>query len=305
MALLPLSAHMTWRLNSGRSLLVVAMTLVVAVSVPAASQVVMLNTDHSGGMLHATGARPSFEVASIRLSAPNAWSSCCAIRRDGIEIRGYPIKDVIEFAYAVPDEQEFSGGPSWIRTERFDITAKVSEAEAVALSKLSDRDLHVQMRLMLQSLLEERLQLKVSFAMKDLPLFALVVAKGGFKCMRVAAYVAPNDAAGPPPPPPPPPANAPPPADASPGYERPMHWDFHRLPFSLLVGEISHQPELGGRVLVDKTGLNGAFDCKLSWAGEGPSFLTALQEQLGLKLEPAKGPVETVVVEHVEQPSAN
>jgi bla regulator protein blaR1 len=304
MALLPLSAWVTWRLNWGRSpLLFVAMAMVV-VPVLAASQTVMLNTDHAGRMLHATAARPSFEVASIRPSVPNEQGSCCTVRRDGIEIRGYPIKDVIEFAYAVPDEQEFSGGPSWIRTERFDITAKVGDAEALAQSALSSADLRVQMRLMLQSLLEERLHLKVSFAMKELPLFVLVVAKGGFKCTSAVPIAVPSDGAtGPPPPPPPPPPALS--ADAPPGYERPMHWDFRRLPFSLLVGEISYQPEVGGRVVVDKTGLNGAFDCKLSWAGEGPSFLTALQEQLGLKLEPAKGPVETLVVEQVELPSEN
>jgi uncharacterized protein (TIGR03435 family) len=63
-------------------------------------------------------------------------------------------------------------------------------------------------------------------------------------------------------------------------------------------------------MVVDKTGLNGVFDCELSWAHEGtdapaPSFFTAIQEQMGLKLQPEKGPVETIVVDHIEQPSPN
>ncbi len=299
--------------------------MVIVVPVSAASQIVTPNAgiaapqskDH-GGMLHATAARPSFEVASIRQRTPNAECTISGIpmmQPDGIEIRCLSIKDVIEFAYAVPNEKEFSGGPSWIRTEMFDITAKPDQAEALVLSKLSDTDLHIQMRLMVQSLLEERLHLKVSFAMKDLPLFALVVAKGGFKCTN-AAPDAPRASMGhprygvvgplPPPPPPPPPGYVPP----APGREQAMRWVPHGWPFSLIVASITRQPELGGRMVVDKTGLDGIYDCDLSWAPEdtdvpGPSFFTAIQEQMGLKLQPEEGPVETIVIDHIEQPSAN
>ena len=70
---------------------------------------------------------------------------------------------------------------------------------------------------------------------------------------------------------------------------------------------LGHEPELGGRTVIDKTGLAGTYDCEATWSraeGSGPSFFTAIQEQMGLKLEPAKGLVETVVVEHVERPSS-
>ena len=117
-----------------------------------------MNADHHGGMLHATGPRPSFEVASIR-PAPNP-SFGISIHPDSIELRGFSIKDAIEFAYAVPDEKEFSGGPNWMQTETFDITAKPSEADVAVLSKLSYADLSTQMRLMLQSLLEERFRFR-------------------------------------------------------------------------------------------------------------------------------------------------
>lgn len=291
--------------------------MLIAVPMPAASQAVMLNADRYGGMLHATAARPSFEVASIRQSAPNAECRNVGIPRiqpDGIDIRCLSIKDIIEFAYAVPNEKEFSGGPDWIRTDNFDITAKPSEEEVLMLRKLSPTDLKVEMRLMVQSLLEERFRLNVSFAAKDLPFFGLVVAKGGFKCKAVA----PDAAAGPvallpPPPPPPPPPPIGPPA---PGHQpevwrqQPIHQAMHRWPFSQIVGWMTGVPELGGRIVVDKTGLNGAFDCDLSWAHEGtnapgPSFFTAIQEQMGLKLQPENGPVETIVIAHIEHPSEN
>jgi uncharacterized protein (TIGR03435 family) len=309
---------MTWRLNSSRWILLVAAITMVAPQT-AASQTVELNADHSGGILHATGARPSFEVATIRPSAPNAELRLRGITMlpDRFAARGSSIEDVIEFAYAVPSDSAFSGGPGWIRTEMFDITAKPDQAEALVLSKLSDTDLHIQMRLMVQSLLEERLHLKVSFTTKDLPLFALVVAKGGFKCTnaapdaQVASMARARDGAlAPPPPPPPPPGYVPPAAGHEPWREQTMHWVPHGWPYSMIVATISRQPELGGRMVVDKTGLDGIYDCDLQWAHEGadvpgPSFFTALQEQMGLELQPEKEPVETLVVDSIDRPSEN
>ncbi|HEV2646252.1 MAG TPA: TIGR03435 family protein [Acidobacteriaceae bacterium] len=72
----------------------------------------------------------------------------------------------------------------------------------------------------------------------------------------------------------------------------------------------ARQPELGGRIVEDKTGLNGIFNCDVTWAREGAnvsgrSFFTAIQEQMGLKLQPEHGPVETIVIDHIDQPSPN
>jgi hypothetical protein len=91
--------------------------MVIVAPISAASQIVMSHAaDPYGGMLHATAPRPSFEVASIRQSAPNADSRFITMHTDRVEIRGVSIKDVIKFACAVPNENEFSGGPNWIRT---------------------------------------------------------------------------------------------------------------------------------------------------------------------------------------------
>jgi len=96
------------------------------------------------------------------------------------------------------------------------------------------------------------------------------------------------------------------------------------LPIALLVQQLMNQPELGGRLVLDRTGLTGTYDYRLQWTPErlrsnpsqgpdtalppdssGPSLFTALQEQLGLRLESTKGPVDTVVIDHIERPSEN
>jgi uncharacterized protein (TIGR03435 family) len=265
-----------------------------------------------GGMLHSTAPRPSFAVASIRPSAPNTdfRFSGITLHSDSLVIQDLSIKDVIEFAYGVPNENQFSGGPSWIGTDKFDITAKPDEAEALELNKLSSTDQRLQMRLMLQSLLEERLHLQASFVMKDMPFFALQVAKGGLKCTSDTPDTALSSLALLPPPPPPPPGYVPPQPGHEPWRDQPMHWIPHGWPFPLIVAMIAHQPDLGGRLVVDKTNLKGTYSCDLSWAHEGTdvpgsSFFTAIQEQMGLKLQPEKGPVETILIDQIERPSPN
>jgi uncharacterized protein (TIGR03435 family) len=89
-----------------------------------------------------------------------------------------------------------------------------------------------------------------------------------------------------------------------------MHIRTQYWPFWLVVTVIGHEPELEGRPVVDKTGLEGSYDCEATWSregsdGPGPSFFTAIQEQMGLKLESSKGPVEVVVIDHIERPSEN
>ena len=89
-----------------------------------------------------------------------------------------------------------------------------------------------------------------------------------------------------------------------------MHMRTKGWPFWLVVTAISHEPELNGRTVLDKTGLEGNYDCEASWSragsdGTGPSFFTAIQEQMGFKLQPAKGLIEVLIVDHVAPPTEN
>jgi uncharacterized protein (TIGR03435 family) len=162
--------------------------------------------------------------------------------------------------------------------------------------------------------------LKVSFEKKELPVFVLMVAKGGLKCPKVEPKSSlaemPRPRYGwdalPPPMPPPPGMKMPPPPSAEEMRKQTqaMHIRTNYWPFWLVVTSLSHEPELGGRTVVDKTGIEGNYDCQMTWSragseGTGPSFFTAIQEQMGLKLEPGKAMVETVVVESIERPTEN
>ena len=182
-----------------------------------------------------------------------------------------------------------------------------------AMTKLPPDQKFLQFRLMVRSLLEDRFKLKVSTQMKELPVYALVVAKNGPKLT---------------------PLNLPP-AEAA----RKMPTISGRSRGELKAGAcsmemftrwISGNNDIGNRVVIDATGLKGVYDFTLSWTPENihaaqvsaasagqepanasvgdtskPSIFTALQEQIGLKLESRKAPVEVLVIDHVEQPSPN
>jgi uncharacterized protein (TIGR03435 family) len=199
-------------------------------------------------------------------------------------------------------------GPDWLTSKKFDIDAKVGDAEADAIKRLSPDQRLDQYRLMVQSLLADRFNLKLSTAEKELPVYVLVAAKGGPKLIQASA-----------------PSGAPALYGGSRGdlNARTVTMKFFADFF------LSGREDLGGRVVIDATGLQGSYDFTLKWSpsyasptlpgaasqdggassatadSSGPSFFTALQEQLGLKLEPRKAPVEVLVIDHIEQPSPN
>jgi uncharacterized protein (TIGR03435 family) len=166
-----------------------------------------------------------------------------------------------------------------------------------AMKKLPDAEQSHQHQLMMQSLLADRFQLRVHHATKMLPVYDLVVAKGGLKLKETAE-------------------------DENSGWSKGRgSYSGHRISTDDLVFILSNEV---GRIIVDKTGLAGKYDIALKWtpdemaasagqqanasppaADAPPSIFTALEEQLGLKLESAKGPVDTIVVDHVEKPSEN
>lgn len=136
-----------------------------------------------GQILHATGPRPSFEVATIKRSHSDGSARLRLGARGpgGFFLENGTVKDVIQFAYAVNSDDQISGVAGWMTTDQYDIDAKLEDANAVEQQELSALGRFNQYRLMLQSLLADRFKLKVSQSSKELPVFELVVAKDGPK----------------------------------------------------------------------------------------------------------------------------
>jgi uncharacterized protein (TIGR03435 family) len=258
-----------------------------------------------------TTARPEFAVASIK---PN-HTGCCTTYgagNGGSGGKNVTLKILIAFAYHLQQFQ-ISGGPRWIDSEHFDVEGKAENPKA-------DPE---QLRLMLRSLFEDRFKLKVHRETKEGPVYALVLAKGGAK-IKLSRDQSPENVDGP----------VPPGAGPNHGAIRIGAGNLvgNAVTLSWFATMLSQRLD---RLIVDKTNLTGRYDIRLQWtpnAGEypydlggnrlptsiidmsgtavtldpsGPSIFSAMQEQLGLKLESAKAPVELLVIDHVEKPSEN
>jgi uncharacterized protein (TIGR03435 family) len=227
--------------------------------------------------------RPSFEVSSLKFGDPTERRKGIGTRGNQLEVVNVPLKDMISFAYDVETDQ-IVGEPKWIDAELFTITARPSAATALRTPDDSSNVLE----LMLQSLLEERFKLGIHRETRVEPIYELVMAKTGPKL---------KDSAGPD-------------ANGRQGFFGPPgYWVATNQPVASLVGPLSRQL---GRPVRDKTGVMGRYDFTLRYSPEltqkagddpnAPSVFTALEEQLGLKLESARGPVEIVVVDNAERP---
>ena len=266
-------------------------------------------------ILHATGPRPSFQVATIKPSGAGETRASMGFSAGG---RGFTtvnatIRDLIQEAYNVKSAEQIAGASGWMTTDKFDIEARMDDPQVEAMAKLPIEKRIEQVRLMLQSLLEERFALKLGESTRQETFFTLIAAKGGPKLKPTEMVpTGPNGE-------PAHPVNGPRLLRKGPGK---LEATAASMP--MLTDTLSRLHELGaeggftvGELIVDKTGLTGAYDWTLNWtpdtiaqggdAGDvgGPSLFTALQEQLGLKLEKTKAPVEVLVIEHVERPTGN
>jgi uncharacterized protein (TIGR03435 family) len=257
---------------------------------------------------------PEFAVASIKPDKSGSMGIRVMFGEDGFTATNIPLKFLLREAFDVNDDQ-IAGEPGWTDSERFDIDAKVDSSDVAAMKDLSFE----QRRAMMLSLLADRFGLKYHEETKDLPVYALVVAKGGLKIHAAKpGDTYPNGLKGP---------------DGKSGGAGMMMMNGN--------GQLTAQGvELGtltrvlaerlGRTVIDKTGLSGNFDFTLQLpamhgamamprakdggapgaddaAADDPeaSIFTDVEEQLGLKLDSQKAPLPVYVIDHVDQPTEN
>lgn len=254
-------------------------------------------------LLHPAGAtRPEFEVATIKPSNRGGLGLGYQLSPTGFKASDASLKDLIQFAYVMKSGDQLVGAPKWAHSEFFDIQAKYFEADIQAAKQIPMDKQMRNIRLRVQSLLADRFQLKTHFETRKLPVYALVVARGGIKMREVEVD------------PPPSPGTPPQPNANSPQFRETAANQFTATawPVNEMTVWLSHFDELGGRIVVNETGLTGHYDWVLNGVSmrstpDEPtaSIFTALQDQLGLRLEPRKDPVEVLVIDHVEQPSPN
>ena len=238
----------------------------------------------------------NFDVASIHINNTETDGHHHIIN-DPAESRfrtaNLALRDLIQFAYGLPESQ-ILGGPAWIDSIMFDIDAKSDPAVNEQLHALPTEQARHQKQLMVQALLADRFQLKAHEETRQLAVYALVVAKEGprFKPAEVNGTTVDT------------------------GRSR-LHIAGSDDTISILARELA---QTVGRVVLNQTGLTGRYDLTLRWTPDDapqpllngapdpnapPGIFTAIQEQLGLKLESTKGPVPVLVIDSVGMPSAN
>ena len=248
-----------------------------------------------------------WDVVSVKMHSAEDRGSRINLLPDGVRLSNLPLQALIVQSYGLVLNDQIEGLPGWANSERFDIEAKVASGDVAAFRKLSVD----QVRAMGRPILMDRFKLVAREEKRVLPLYSLVVAKGGSK-LKPSTLSSQDDAGG----------------IARTGLIQMRHASSANgttsgmneltalgVTMDRLASALSQQGV--GRVVVDDTGLTGRYDFSLTWASDatvvdsnsgdtsGPSIFTAFSEQLGLKLEPRRGPVAVLVIEHIEMPSEN
>jgi bla regulator protein BlaR1 len=228
-----------------------------------------------------------FDVSSVRQNNTvivTSWS--IHIHGDVVTADDVPLKELIQFAYDVKGDL-ITGLDGPVAAANFDLMAKVLPGESGAPPKLTDQ----QLQAMIISLLADRFHLKAHVEQKILPVYDLVVAKGGLKLK-----LDPSDSGG---------------GWNINGENTEKSLSCNSASMQDLASALSDETD---RKVIDKTDLPGHADILLKWSDDvaitqgdpnAISIFTAVEEQLGLKLQPSKGPVDTLVIDHAEMPSAN
>jgi uncharacterized protein (TIGR03435 family) len=297
-------------------LLVTGLSAIVAVDLPTPAR---LRAQAQAPAADAS-ANPVFEVASVKQNRSGEGFIRVGMAPGGrFTATNVPLRQLIQLAYQIQPFQ-IVGGPNWIASDRFDIVAK-----AAGDMPPSAPGVVGPMQLMMRTLLGDRFKLTLHNEQKEMPIYALVLAKADGKLgpqlrqsttdcasiMRAAAQ-----RGGPPPPP---------------SFNEPIQCGMRVFPGALSAGgfPLSQLTQFLSstvqRIVVDRTGLTGNFDLNMTWTPDqmpqgrgdpppgapplpaidpnGPSIFTAVQEQLGLKLESTKAPVDVLVIDRAEHPT--
>ncbi len=238
----------------------------------------------------------TFEVAAIKPSSPDATGGTMLFQNGTFMTKNQVLGNILKFAYNTT-VGTLLGVPNWASSARFDIDAMWSESLNAELQKLPTEQQRERRREMVQALLIERFHLKVHHETRELPAYAMTVAKGGVK-LKPSTH------------------------EGSGMTLATGKFEGRGVSIAEIDAPLGGQPEIR-RPVLNQTGLTGKYDFVLQWTPEtgasaapggensatpdtsGPSLFTALQEQLGLKLEPTKAPADVVVIDHIEMPSEN
>jgi uncharacterized protein (TIGR03435 family) len=231
----------------------------------------------------------AYEVVSIKPSSPKSNGNGMQSMPGSFAWTNVPLSTLVGSAYGMSLETQIFGLPNWAKEDGYDIVAKADPETAERLKNLPPKEQDKEEGRMEQSILADRCQFKAHEETRVLPVFELVIVKGGVKMKGE-----PSD---------------------EPGSETMSSGQMivHAVSIdTILVGFAGTD----GRLIVDKTGLEDRkFDFELKWTPEEqrataaddapPSLYTALEEQLGLRLVPAKDPVKVIIVDRIERPSPN
>ena len=279
-----MTEHTARSRNFSRPLFPIAISIILATPIAIAQ---------SAAIQPHTAPLPEFAVAAIKLnktaSTVDGIASSYMSTPSGLNVTNMTLQALIRQAYGIEDNQ-IAGAPPWLTSDRYDIEAKVDASDTSALKTLNRE----QRNQMVQPLIEDRFKLKFHYETRELPIYTLIVTKTGSKMKEIQPTISPE------------------------GVKHPgtAGWGDDEIKSSgIAIDQLAHiLTQQLKRTVVNKTGLTGNYDFTLKWTPEdshsrtdtsGPSIFTAIQEQLGLKLEAGKGPIQVLVIDHIERPSEN
>jgi uncharacterized protein (TIGR03435 family) len=255
----------------------------------------------SAQVVKSDGPKPQFEVATVRPNKSGESGASLGPRPGGrLNGTNQTARNLIRNAFNIQPFQ-LIGGPDWMDSDRFDIVAKAADADIDARGMLTMS----QFMLRLQSLLEDRFGMVTHWETRELPVYALVLATPGKLGPKLKPHTGDCDRA----------RGGPPPAPGSPALNCGTRMNMTPAGAKVTgsgIGMETFTRNLAGatgRSVVDKTGLSGSYDLDLEFIPDqsadttGPSLFTAMQEQLGLKLDSQRAPIEVLVIDKLERPT--